>query len=93
MDGLSITNDNNTNNESKTTTTSNQSLFTDNELKVLIDILKLNIAYIYLEYKQNDLVLTMLHDFLLIDVNDAKKNEQNEEIYKLLGVSPLTLYV
>jgi len=35
----------------------------------------------------------MLHDFLLIDVNDAKKNEQNEEIYKLLGVSPLTLYV
>jgi len=93
VDGLSITNDNNTKNESKTATTSNQSLFTDNELKILIDILKLNIAYIYLEYKQYDLVLTMLHDFLLIDVNDAKKNEQNEEIHRLLGVSPLTLNI
>jgi len=56
-----------------------------------MDILKLNVAYIYLEYKQYDLVLTMLNDFLLIDINDIKKAEQNEEIYKVLGISPLTL--
>jgi len=89
MDGLSI-HETDANGENKISKPS-QSLFTDNELKILMDILKLNVAYIYLEYKQYDLVLTILNDFLLVDVNDVKRNEQNEEIYKLLGISPFTL--
>ncbi|ORY21488.1 TPR-like protein [Neocallimastix californiae] len=94
LDGLSINNSTNPDDpNSEKTTKPSQSLFTDNELKILMDILKLNVAYIYLEYKQYDLVLTMLNDFLLIDINDIKKAEQNEEIYKVLGISPLTLNI
>ncbi|ORX82269.1 hypothetical protein BCR32DRAFT_292766 [Anaeromyces robustus] len=94
MDELSLNNNDTTSsNQENKETKRKQSLFSDNELKILMDILKLNVAYIYLEYKQYDLVLTMLNDFLLVDVNEINKAEQTEKIYKILGVSPLTLNI